>query len=169
MITRVTFIAAALSALITIPAFAQEPVGCDKFKWPVDRETTALRATDLRTVASGGDFTALPFAAKITLKAPNDAALPTPPERAPKDGTFAGFLSVKSVAPGLYSVSLSAPAWLDVVQNGQFLKAKSFSGVQGCDGIRKVVKFELTAAPFILQVSGVAADSIGVAVMPASD
>jgi len=56
-----------------------------------------------------------------------------------------------------------------VVQNGQFLKARSFSGVQGCDGIRKVVKFELTAAPFTVQISGVPTDSIAVAVMPASD
>jgi hypothetical protein len=166
---RVTFIMAASAALIAGPALAQEPVGCDKFKWPVDHETTALRASDLKTIASGGDLAALPFAVKIALKAPKDAALPTPPERAPKDGTFAGFLSAKGVTPGLYSVSLSAPAWLDVVQNGQFLKVKSFSGVQGCDGIRKVVKFELTAAPFTLQISGVATDSIAVAVMPASD
>jgi len=115
---RVKFIAAALSAIVTVPALAQEPVGCDKFKWPVERETTALRASDLKTVASGGDLAALPFVAKITLKAPKDAALPTPPERAPKDGTFAGFLAAKTGTPGVYSVSLSAPAWLDVVQNG---------------------------------------------------
>jgi hypothetical protein len=156
-------------ALAASPAFAQEPVGCDKFKWPVDRETAALRSSDLKTVASGSDFATLPFAAKIALKAPTDAALPTPPERAPKDGTFAGFLSSKGVSAGVYSVSLSAGAWLDVVQNGQFLKAKSFSGVQGCDGIRKVVKFELSGAPFTLQISGVTGDQIGVAVMPASD
>ena len=160
-----TTIIAALAALAISPAFAQEPVGCDKFKWPVDREMAALRSSDLKTIGSGGDIAALPFAAKITLKTPKDAALPTPPERAPKDSTFAGFLSSQGVVAGLYSISLSAPAWLDVVQNGQFLRAKSFSGVQGCDGIRKVVKFELTGAPFTLQISGVAADSISVAVM----
>jgi hypothetical protein len=164
-----TAIIAALAALTIGPALAQEPIGCDKFKWPVERETTALRASDLKTMASGSDVATLPFAAKITLKAPKDAGLPTPPERAPKDGTFAGFLSSKGVAAGLYSVSLSASAWLDIVQNGQLLKAKSFSGVQGCDGIRKVVKFELSGAPFTLQISGVPADSIAVAVMPTSD
>jgi hypothetical protein len=41
--------------------------------------------------------------------------------------------------------------------------------VQGCDGIRKVVKFELTGEPFTLQINGVAADTIAVAVMPAAD
>jgi hypothetical protein len=166
---RSAIVTAVLAALAVSPAFGQEPVGCDKFKWPVDRETTALRSADLKTVASGGELAALPFAAKIALKAPKDAALPTPPERAPKDGTFAGFLSSKGVAAGVYSVSLSAGAWLDVMQNGQFLKAKSFSGVQGCDGIRKVVKFELTGAPFTLQLSGVTGEQIAVAVMPASD
>jgi len=165
---RTTIISAVLAALVS-PAFAQEPVGCDKFKWPVEREMAALRSADLKTVASGSDLAGLPFAAKITLRAPKDAALPMPPERAPKDGTFAGFLSSKGVAAGVYSVSLSEGAWLDVVQNGQFLKVKSFSGVQGCDGIRKVVKFELGGAPFTLQLSGVTSDQIVVAVMPGSD
>ena len=160
---------AAFTILAAAPALAQEPVGCDKFKWPVEREMAALRSSDLKTTASGSDLAALPFAAKITLKAPKDAALPAPPERAPKDGTFAGFLSSKGVAPGQYSVSLSAGAWLDLVQNGQFLKPKSFSGVQACDGIRKVVRFELSGAPFTLQISGVASDQIAIAVMPASD
>ena len=160
-----TTIIAALAALAISPAFAQEPVGCDKFKWPVDREMAALRSNDLGTIASGSDIAALPFAAKITPKTPKDAALPTPPERTQKDGTFAGFLSSRRVVAGLYSISLSASAWLDVVQNGQFLRAKSFSSVQGCDGIGKVVKFELTGGPFALQISGVAADSISVAVM----
>lgn len=166
---RIAILAAAFAAFAVGPAFAQEPVGCDKFKWPVERETAALRSGDLKTVASGSDLAALPFAAKISLKAPKDAGLPTPPERAPKDGTFAGFLSSRGVTPGLYSVSLSAGAWLDVVQNGRFLKARSFSGVQGCDGIRKVVKFEFDNGPFTLQISGVASDSIAVALMPAAD
>jgi hypothetical protein len=161
---------AAVAALIAGPnTFAQEPVGCDKFKWPVDRETAALRALDLKAIASGTEIAALPFAATISLKAPKDAGLPAPPERAPKDGTFAGFASSKGVTPGIYSVALSAPAWLDLVQGGQFLKAKSFSGVQGCDGIRKVVKFELTGQPFTLQISGVATDRIAVTLMPAAD
>ncbi len=163
---RIAIIAAAFAALVAAPVFAQEPVGCDKFKWPVERETTALRSNDLKTMVSGTNIAALPFAAKITLETPKDAALPTPPERAPKDGTFAGFVSSKGVAAGVYSISLSAPAWLDIIQNGRFLKARSFSGVQGCDGIRKVVKFELTGQPFTLQISGVTAESISVAVMP---
>jgi len=33
---------ALIALLLATPAFAQEPVGCDKFKWPLDRERTML-------------------------------------------------------------------------------------------------------------------------------
>lgn len=158
------------AALATIPAAAraQEPVGCDKFRWPVGQETAALRKPDLATLPSGTEAGAPPFAAKIALRAPADAHLPMPPERAPKDGTFAGFLSLKGAQAGIYSISLSAPAWLDVIQDRTFRKAQSFSGVQGCDGIHKVVKFDLTTGPFLLQISGAATTSIAIAVMPSA-
>jgi hypothetical protein len=42
----------------------------------------------------------------------------------------------------------------------------AFSGATDCDGIRKVVKFELSDAPLIIQVTGVASDSIAIAVLP---
>jgi hypothetical protein len=70
------------------------------------------------------------------------------PERAPKDGTFAGFASLKTVAQaGVYTISLSVGAWVDVVQDGHFLKPVAFSGATDCDGIRKTMKYELSAQP----------------------
>jgi hypothetical protein len=65
------------------------------------------------------------------------------------------------------TVSLSTGAWLDVVQDGHFLKPKAFSGATDCDGIRKTMKYELSASPFALQVSGVREDSISIAILPA--
>ena len=38
---------------MVLPALAQEPVGCDKFKWPLDKERATLTGTDLPKVASG--------------------------------------------------------------------------------------------------------------------
>ena len=32
---------------------AQEPVGCDKFKWPLDKERATLTGSDLPKLASG--------------------------------------------------------------------------------------------------------------------
>ncbi|HYA07822.1 MAG TPA: hypothetical protein VEF90_18185, partial [Xanthobacteraceae bacterium] len=64
---------------------------------------------------------------------------------------------------GTYKVTLSAAAWVDVVQAGRLIKSKAFSGAVGCAGIRKSVKFDLAAAPFTIEISGVAADAIRVA------
>ena len=160
----------ALLLLGAAPAWAaEEPSGCDKFKWPIERERAALTAPDRAKLASGSELAALPSSGvTLALVTPADAKLPTPPERAPKEGTFAGFASIKA-APraGLYTVSLSSGGWLDVVQDGHFLKPKAFSGATDCDGIRKTVKFELSAAPFVVQVSGAKEDSISIAILPA--
>ena len=48
----------ALMLLGTAPAWAaEEPSGCDKFKWNIDRERAALIAPDRVNLASGGDLT----------------------------------------------------------------------------------------------------------------
>ena len=68
---------------------------------------------------------------------------------------------------GLYIVTVSDYAWIDLVQNDAYLKPKGFSGVTGCNGARKSVRFDLSAGPVTIQVSGVAKDAINVAFTPA--
>lgn len=151
------------------PAWAaEEPSGCDKFKWPVDRERAALTAPDRAGLASGAELAALPSTGiTLALHPPGEAKLPSPPERAPKEGTFAGFASVKGAPKaGLYTISLSSGGWIDVVQDGHFVKPKAFSGATDCDGIRKTMKYELSAGPFVLQVSGIKEDSVSLAILP---
>jgi hypothetical protein len=151
-----------------VPAWAaDEPSGCDKFKWNIDHERAALTSPDRVKLASGAELAAVPSTGMtVSLTAPADAKLPTPPERAPKEGTFAGFISVKSIKAGIYTVSMPTGAWIDLVQDGHALKPKAFSGATDCDGIRKTVKFELSASPFVLQLSGTRDNSISVAILP---
>jgi hypothetical protein len=159
----------ALVFLGTAPAWAaEEPSGCDKFKWNIDHARAALTAPDRVKLASGGEVAALPSTGiTLALRPPADAKLPTPPERAPKDGTFAGFASFKSAPKaGLYTISLSTGGWIDVVQDGHALKPKAFSGATDCDGIRKTMKYQIGASPFVLQISGIKEDSISVAILP---
>ena len=159
-------------ALIGAPAYAaEEPSGCDKFKWPIERERAALTAPDRTKLTSGSELAALPpTGVTLALRAPAEAKLPSPPERAPKEGTFAGFASFKNAPKaGLYTISLSSGGWVDVVQNGQFLKPRATSGATDCDGIRKTLKFELSEGSFVLQVSGAKEDSISIAVLPVEE
>ncbi|MBV9562779.1 MAG: hypothetical protein JOY90_20410 [Bradyrhizobium sp.] len=147
---------------------AEEPSGCDKFKWPIEHERAALTAPDRTKLNSGAELAALPSSGVILgLVAPSDAKLPSPPERAPKEGTLAGFASFTGAPKaGIYTISLSTGAWVDVVQDGHFLKPKAFSGATDCEGIRKTMKYELAAKPFVLQVSGTRDSSIAIAILP---
>lgn len=165
---RILAFLAVLSLSATPALAAEEPSGCDKFKWPIERERAALTAPDRAKLASGSEQAAPPASAiTLGLLAPADAKLPTPPERAPKDGTFAGFTSIKTAKAGLYTVSLSTGAWIDLVQDGHFLKPVAFSGATDCDGIRKTMKYELSDKPFVLQVSGAKDNSLSIAILPA--
>jgi hypothetical protein len=159
----------ALTLLAAAPTFAaEEPSGCDKFKWNIDHARAVLTAPDRKKLDNGGELAALPATGvTLALVAPADAKLPTPPERAPKDGTFAGFTKFTSAPKaGSYTISLSTGAWLDVVQDGHFLKPTAFSGATDCDGIRKTVKFDLSASPFVLQISGARENSLSIAILP---
>ena len=155
-----------VAALAATQALAREPIGCDKFKFPVDKEMAALRAPDLKAIASGSNASVIPFTGTTQLLQFSAANLPKPPERAPKSDTFAGFLSVAGITRGTYSISLSDAAWIDVIQDNRFLKAKAHSGVQGCEGIRKVLQFDLAAEPFVVQISGAPTDHLNIAIMP---
>ncbi|MGJ4939895.1 hypothetical protein ACQR1W_04925 [Bradyrhizobium sp. HKCCYLS1011] len=152
-----------------LAALAQEPSGCDKFKWPIDRERSALTAPDRIKLVSGGELATMPTSGlTLGLVTPAEAKLPSPPERAPKEGTFAGFAKI-TTAPkaGVYTISLSTGGWIDVVQNGHLLKPIAFSGATDCDGIRKTMKYELAAHPFVLQISGTKEQAISIAILPA--
>jgi hypothetical protein len=163
---KTAFIVIAACA-VAAPALAQEPVGCDKFKWPLDKERATLNGTDLPKVVSGSRVAfPIPFATIVGLLPYADAKLPASPERAPKSpDTFAGFFEAKAPPQaGGYKITLSAEGWVDVEQSGNTVKSTAFSGALGCEGVRKSVKFDLAATPFTVELSGVKTDSIKLAI-----
>ena len=171
---KIAFIVLAAVVAAT-PALAQdraqeptkEPVGCDKFKWPLDKERATLTGTDLPKIVSGARVAfPIPFGAIVALKPFADAKLPTPPERAPKSpDSFAGYFEVPAPKQaGSYKITLSTEGWIDVAQSGQAVKSTAFSGAMGCEGIRKSVKFDLAAAPFTVELSSIKADEIKLAI-----
>ena len=120
-----------IAILVAAPALAEEPVGCDKFKWPLDKERATLNGTDLPKVVSGDRVTfPIPFATIVALVPFADAKLPAPPERAPKSpDTFAGFFQAPAPSnAGSYKITLSAEGWIDVTQSGNTVKSTAFSG-----------------------------------------
>ncbi len=161
----------AFSALFSVAlagsAFAQEPAGCDKFKWPIDKERALLAVAS--PVTAGGDVAQpLGGGVKLPLAPFAEVKLPMPPGRQPKSpDSYAGFVRYAALPrAATYRVTLSEPAWIDVVQDAHEVKSTAFSGALGCEGIRKSVKFDLSAMPFVIEISGTAAHEIAIAVTP---
>lgn len=159
---RGIFFIAAMATLLSF-GVAQADDGCNKFAWPLDKERAALAAADKQPAKAGDTLAAWPTAAlALTLRPGPEADFVMPPERKPKADTWYGGV-VRLPAPGkpgLYQIALSDEAWVDVLQNGRYLHSVSHSGRADCPGLRKVVRFELSAAPVVLQMSGVAAGTI---------
>jgi hypothetical protein len=66
--------------------------------------------------------------------------------------------------PGIYQITLSDDAWIDVIQNGRYARSVGSTGRSDCPGVRKSVRLDLDASPVVLQVSGVAPDTIAVTI-----
>jgi len=90
------------------------------------------------------------------------------PEGKPKAdkplGALFSFAAVK--APGRYQVTLSDEAWIDIVQADAYRPSLEFSGVHGCPGLHKSVRFEFISAPLVLQLSAASAPELKVAIRP---
>ena len=164
---RASFSALAF-AVLAWPALAQDVSGCAKFKWPVDRERAAFGTPGLQAIDPGKPLPGIMDPAIVKLKPVAEAGFERPPGHQPKAGTFGAVLKTPPIAvPGSYQVTLSDEAWIDVIQDGHEVRSTAFSGAQGCPDVRKSVRFSLVAGQATVQISGAAADSIKVDVLPA--
>lgn len=170
-----TLALASLGALIlqATPAVAEEN-GCADLLWPVAKELAAFARSDLPVLPAGAtDHSWGEQAFELKLVPEADIKLPAPPSGAPHvkaDKTFAGTVAFKPPGEAAsWHVTLSAPAWIEVLQNGAPLEAAAHTGgVQNCP-VRKSVRFELKTAPVVLQISGAAKDTIKIGIVPAID
>ena len=161
---RLTLAAAALIVLLS-PAFADD--GCGKFAWPLAREQALFAAADKASVNAGAVLAAIPKTAFVVHLQPGaQAVFAMPPERRPQsERWFGGAIHFPALdKPGIYQVTLSEEAWIDVVQDNRYARSVGSTGRGDCPGLRKSVRLDLAAAPFVLQISGVASESVVVAV-----
>lgn len=163
---RLSFLAAALIVSLG-PAAADD--GCEKFAWSLARERAAFAAPDKPAIAAGEALTALPEGAVVIRLQPGmQVAFAMPPERKSRTEPWhGGMVRLPALPkPGIYQITLSDDAWVDVIQNGRYARAVGSTGRGDCPGVRKSVRLDLDASPVVLQVSGVVADAIAVTIGP---
>lgn len=162
---RFLFAGAALFAM-TLPAFADDAV-CGKLSWPLETERALLNGT-VDLAPSGATRKAMPDKAlSLILNTGDKAALPNAPGKPLDPKKFAGFVILPVATAGDYLISLSAEGWIDAVQNGTALTSAAHTSDEHCPGLRKSVRFTLTASPLTLQIGNAPADHIEIAVTPA--
>jgi hypothetical protein len=148
---------------------AQEKPACEQFDWSIKREQALFSAPNLKAIASGTKLdSALDGGAALQLLPNATVSFILPPARQPKSpDSFGGLIAADVPRAGSYQVTLSAEAWIDVIQDGRFLDSIAHSGKRGCADIRKSVRFDLKPGHVTIQVSGAPASSIKLAVLPA--
>lgn len=161
-------LAALLSAAAVVPAAADSDP-CAAFKWPVTREKQAFAGTQLPILKSGAQYPGVMAGATVAMDPQDRVSYPVPPGHKPKSNPPHG--AVINTAPlaagGTYQVTLSDEAWIDLVQNGKLLRSTSFTGAQGCPGIRKSVRFKVDQGPLVIEISDAGAERINLDILPA--
>ncbi len=156
-------------ALLAPAVHAEDPSGCNKFAWSLARERSWFAAPEKVSVSTGQTLASIPQGAFVLKLQPGaSASFARPPERMPKsEGWFGGAVWLPSVErSATYQVTLSEEAWIDVIQDGKYVRSIGSSGRSDCPGLRKSVRFVLAATPVVLQLSGAVLDAIVVAISP---
>jgi hypothetical protein len=162
---KISFLCVIVIPLLSPASAAEE--GCGKFAWPLSRERAWFAASEKTTVAAGESLTAIPNAAfAVKLQPGSEASFALPPERKPRsEAWFGGIIRLPAInRVGIYQVTLSDEAWIDIVQDGRYARSVGSTGRSDCPGMRKSVRLELGPAPFIVQLSAVATPVIVIAI-----
>lgn len=163
---------AAAALLLVTAASAESPAApCTGFDWPLTIEQEMMENAPGSATRSGTVFQMWPEGAqRLELIPGGEAAFPVPPEKPPGPLTASGYMSFTAPeTPGVFQVSLSGKAWIDIIQNGKPVASLAHTMDASCPSIRKSVRFDLVAAPVTLQISGSDATSIVFTIMPAAD
>jgi hypothetical protein len=145
------------------PASAE--TACSGLAWNLDGEHSRMSGLS-EIIPSGSNLADRPQSV-FTLALRRDAPLPVASQRPVDPAKFSGFVIVSIPSTGDYFISLSAEGWIDAVQNGQAVDSIAHTGDPDCPGLRKSVRFTLSASPLTLEISNAASDHIVVAVTPA--
>lgn len=146
------------------PAHAED--ACAGFKWPIDIERGWFIEGPALDVAVGGSVPSVPDRAIRSALAPSSqVALAVEPRRKPAPDSSSGLVTLASIpVDGTYQITLSDDAWIEVVQGDAAVPVTDFSGVKGCAGVRKSVRFDLKAGAAKLQITGAPASQILIAI-----
>ena len=134
---------------------------CDHFKWSLAKEKAWFA---LSPEPAGAEIAPAERAVELALKQGDAAGFVLPLKKPMGPSEYGGVVHIAALAKaGLYQVTLSNEAWVDVIQNQARARTRNVSRQSDCPAFAKSVRFELAAGPAVLQISGVAAPKLAFA------
>jgi hypothetical protein len=128
--------------------------GCDTGRWPLSQVQTRFGGT-LPAVASGDALPTLGASVLVNLNAQGDVAFPHAPGRAGNaNPAYAAVIKLGAQPAGIYQVTVSGGAWVDVAENSDLAKPSGFVQPKDCPGVDKSIRFRTNGGPLAIQISG---------------
>ena len=162
-------------AIASHAALADDADPCSRLAWDVSHELAVMKQAPQAVSAgtkAGADVPVLQLDKPYTLKLAGQNTVQyvmKPAKPTLDDGAQGGLFRFRSDKPGLYRVSITSGHWIDVIDGGQFVKSRDFSGSRGCEKPHKIVQYELAGGhELTLQLSGSTDASILLSITPVS-
>ncbi len=144
--------------------------GCASFAWPVTLERKWFAASDLPSFHSGASLaTFLEGGLNLVLLPLPDVRFVVTPETPMQSGWGGLMFLPPPDKPGVYQVTLSEKAWVDVIQGGVRITSQGHTGSMDCLEVRKSIRFVLGPGPVTLQISGASKPTLRVAIRNITD
>ena len=151
------------SAALAAPAYAED--SCAALGWSVKKEQGWFADKKLPQRASGARLRRIDRAVTLNLKPLKQVQFFLPPAKPAKAGSEAGEVTFFGVPrPGIYQVTLSAAADIDVFENGVRIKPITLAHAPNCPDASVSGRYALQTGDLVLvQISNAAANTIKVA------
>jgi hypothetical protein len=147
--TALCVVAAPLSVRADTTAPSPDPA-CAALGKSVDRVRDWFSDRDLPHRVSGSRLSRIDRAVEVALK-PNDKhQFFLPPLHPLRAGLYAGSVTFYGVPhPGLYQVTLSEAADVDLFENGARIRAQSIAAAPNCPGVVASARFDLAPGDLV--------------------
>jgi hypothetical protein len=157
--------ALALTAVLGLALPARADDGCAAIGWSVKNEQHWFADNKMPARVSGARLRRIDRAVTLGLMPLKQIHFFLPPVKASKAGSYAGEVTFFGVPrPGVYQVTLSAPADVDVFENGVRIKPIVLASAPKCDDARVSGRYALGAGNLVLvQISNAVSNAIKVA------
>jgi hypothetical protein len=128
--------------------------GCDAGRWPLSAVQTHFGGT-LPAVGSGDALPALGASTLVNLNLQGEVAFPHAPGRASNASpAYAAVIKLGAQPAGVYQVTVSGGAWVDLAENSDLAKPSGFVQPKDCPGVDKSIRFRTNGGPLAIQISG---------------